>query len=96
MLDPKQLEAIVEKVAEILPPGFGELPENAQKNLKMTLSSFFQKMDLVSREEFDIQSEVLAKTRQKLEVLELKVSELEASYLSPVSERAYRVQDVDL
>lgn len=78
MLDPKQLESMVEKISEILPPGFGELPENVKKNLKMTLSSVFQKMDLVSREEFDIQSAVLAKTRQKLEALERKVSELES------------------
>ncbi len=79
MLDAKQIESMVKKLSAILPPGLDEIPESAQKNLKITLSSFFQKMDLVSREEFDIQSAVLAKTRQKLEDLERKVSELETS-----------------
>lgn len=79
MINSSQLESLVTKISEALPPGLGELPENIQKNLKMTLSSIFQKMDLVSREEFDIQSQVLAKTRQKLEALEKKVAEFEAA-----------------
>ena len=79
MLNPSQLESLVNKVTEVLPTGLGEVPENMQKNLKMTLSSVFQKMDLVSREEFDIQTQVLAKTRQKLEALEKQVAELESS-----------------
>lgn len=78
MLDPKQLESLVEKISEVLPEGLGSLPENAQKNLKMTLSSGLQKMDLVSREEFDVQTAVLAKTREKLEALERKLAELES------------------
>lgn len=77
MLNPKQLESLVEKISEVLPEGLSRLPENAQKNLKMTLSSSLQKMDLVSREEFDVQTAVLARTREKLEVLERKVAELE-------------------
>lgn len=79
MINSSQLESLVTKISEALPPGLGELPENIQKNLKMTLSSIFQKMDLVSREEFDIQTQVLAKTRQKLEALERKVAEFEAA-----------------
>lgn len=79
MLDAKQLESLVEKISDVLPPGLGELPENAQQNLKMTLASVLQKMDLVSREEFDVQTAVLAKTRAKLEALEKKVSQLEQS-----------------
>ncbi|BBP44255.1 accessory factor UbiK family protein [Thiosulfativibrio zosterae] len=79
MLNPSQLESLVNKVTEVLPAGLGEVPENMQKNLKMTLSSVFQKMDLVSREEFDIQTQVLAKTRQKLEALEKQVAELESN-----------------
>lgn len=78
MLNPSQLESIVTKISESLPPGLGELPENMQKNLKMTLSAVFQKMDLVSREEFDVQTQVLAKTRQKLDALEKKVAEFES------------------
>ena len=51
---------------------------DAQKNLKAMLAQGFAKMDLVTREEFDIQAQVLAKTRAKLEALELRMSDLEA------------------
>ncbi|MEO6352849.1 MAG: accessory factor UbiK family protein [Oxalobacteraceae bacterium] len=49
-----------------------------EKNVKAVLSQGFSKMDLVTREEFDIQTQVLAKTRAKLEALEARVAELEA------------------
>jgi BMFP domain-containing protein YqiC len=49
-----------------------------EKNLKALMSQGFTKLDLLTREEFDIQTEVLAKTRAKLEQLEARVAELEA------------------
>ncbi len=49
-----------------------------EKNLKAMMSQGFAKLDLVTREEFDIQAQVLAKTRSKLEALELRIAELEA------------------
>ena len=70
MINSKQITELVEAVASAIPEQLGSLPENAQKNLNATLSSVFKKMDLVTREEFDIQTQVLAKTRQKLERLE--------------------------
>jgi BMFP domain-containing protein YqiC len=48
-----------------------------EKNLKALLASFFGRLDLVTREEFDVQREVLARTRAKLQELEAKVAELE-------------------
>ena len=48
-----------------------------QKNLKAALTQAFTRMDLVTREEFDIQSQVLARTREKLTQLEARVAELE-------------------
>ena len=48
-----------------------------QKNLKAMLSQTFARMDLVTREEFDLQAQVLARTREKLAALEARVSELE-------------------
>jgi len=77
MLNPAQLESVAKKVAEIVPPGLGEVPEGIQSQVKGILSGAFEKMDLVSREEFDIQKGVLAKTRKKLEDLEKQVAELE-------------------
>ena len=49
-----------------------------EKNIDALLKSMFTKMELVTREEFDVQTEVLKRTRQKLEELEKKLSEIEA------------------
>lgn len=52
--------------------------KDIEKNMKAMMTQGFSKLDLVTREEFDIQMQVLAKTRAKLEVLEARVAELEA------------------
>ena len=52
--------------------------KDIEKNVKSMMSQGFSKLDLVTREEFDVQSQVLAKTRSKLEALEQRVAELEA------------------
>jgi len=52
--------------------------KDLEKNVKAFMSQGFAKLDLVTREEFDIQAQVLAKTREKLEALEKRVAELEA------------------
>ena len=49
-----------------------------EKNLKALLASFFSRLDLVTREEFDVQREVLSRTRAKLQELEAKLAEMEA------------------
>ena len=56
--------------------------KDIEKNVKGLMQQGFQKMDLVTREEFDIQVQVLAKTRAKLEDLEAKIAALEAKLLS--------------
>src|SRR5207247_109262 len=57
--------------------------KDIEKNVKAMLSSGFSKLDLVTREEFDVQAQVLATTREKLEALEARVSELEAQMKRP-------------
>jgi len=52
--------------------------KDIEKNVKAMLTQGLAKLDLVTREEFDIQMQVLAKTREKLEALEARVAELEA------------------
>lgn len=52
--------------------------KDIEKNVKAMLTQGFSRLDLVTREEFDIQTQVLAKTRTKLEALEARVAELEA------------------
>ena len=80
MLNATQIEEMAKKIAEVVPQGFGKIPSSVQDQVKAVLSRSFEKMDLVSRQEFDIQMGVLAKTRAKLEALEKVVAELEASH----------------
>jgi BMFP domain-containing protein YqiC len=77
MIDPKTLDALVKKIAEGLPAGFGQVHEDLRNNLHAAVSAALARMDLVSRDEFDVQSAVLARTREKLTALEAKVTELE-------------------
>jgi BMFP domain-containing protein YqiC len=56
--------------------------KDIEKNVKAMMTQGFSKLDLVTREEFDIQNQVLAKTRAKLEALELRVAQLEESLAS--------------
>lgn len=52
--------------------------KDIERNVKAMMTQGFSKLDLVTREEFDVQAQVLAKTRAKLEALEVRVAELEA------------------
>lgn len=57
--------------------------KDIEKNMKAMLTQGFSKLDLVTREEFDVQTQVLAKARAKLEALEARVAELEAAQKKP-------------
>jgi BMFP domain-containing protein YqiC len=77
MIDPKHLDDLAQKVAGSLPSGLQVLKEDMERNLRAVLEAALAKMDLVTREEFDVQSAVLARTREKLQRLEAQVAELE-------------------
>jgi BMFP domain-containing protein YqiC len=79
MLDPKKIEEVVTSLANALPPGLTAMQADVEKNIRSALSGMFAKLDLVTREEFDVQTQVLQRTREKLEALEQKVAELEQS-----------------
>ena len=75
MLNNEKLNEISNKIREIVKDS--PLPD-LEKNIDALLKGMFTKMELVTREEFDVQTEVLKRTRQKLEELEKKLSEIEA------------------
>ncbi len=75
MLNNEKLNEISNKIREIVKNS--PMPD-IEKNIDALLKGMFTKMELVTREEFDIQTEVLKRTRQKLEELEKKLSEIEA------------------
>ena len=77
MLDPKLFDDLSKRVADSMPRGFQALQDDLQRNLKAALEATLGKMNLVTREEFDTQQAVLARTREKLEALEARVAELE-------------------
>ncbi len=56
--------------------------KDVEKNLKAMLNQGFSKLDLLTREEFELQAEVLARTRAKLDALEVRVAELESKLKS--------------
>ena len=74
MLDPKTLEEIGTKVSALLA---NSPAKDFEKNAKAVMSGVFAKLDLVTREEFDIQAQVLARTREKMKALEARVEALE-------------------
>ena len=74
MLNNEKLNEISNKIRELVKDS--PLPD-IEKNIDALLKSMFTKMELVTREEFDVQTEVLKRTRQKLEELEKKLSEIE-------------------
>lgn len=75
MLNKNVIDEINAKVSEVL---HNSPAKDIEKNIRMLLSGAFTRLDLVTRDEFDVQQEVLQRTREKLMVLEGKVSELEA------------------
>jgi len=72
----QQINQLADKIESLLPPGLKQIKNDFDEKLKKLLQQQLTKMDFVSREEFDIQSKVLARTRQKLEQLEKKIAEL--------------------
>lgn len=74
MLNNEKLNEISNKIRELVKDS--PLPD-IEKNIDALFKSMFTKMELVTREEFDVQTEVLKRTRQKLEELEKKLSEIE-------------------
>jgi len=73
MIDPKKISDLVQKVVSNLPEGVQSLPNDIKSNLRASLQAQLQAMDLVTREEFDVQTNVLQRTRKKLTELEAKL-----------------------
>jgi ubiquinone biosynthesis accessory factor UbiK len=81
MFDPKSIDSIADRIAHAIPPGLNHFKDDMEKNIHGLLQSGLSKLDLVSREEFEVQKAVLAKTRSRLEALEIRVAELEKQLL---------------
>ncbi|ART82752.1 cytoplasmic protein [Oceanisphaera profunda] len=77
MLDPKKLEDIARQIQNNLPSGIKNMGEEAEKRIRSVLQAQLGKLDMVTREEFDVQTKVLLRTREKLNDMEAKLTLLE-------------------
>ncbi|MFT3761271.1 MAG: accessory factor UbiK family protein [Pseudoxanthomonas sp.] len=78
MIDLNHIDDLARRLSDLVPPGLRESKEELQQAFKGALQAGLSRLDLVTREEFDVQRAVLLRTREKLETLERTVAALEA------------------
>ncbi|MBN8716085.1 MAG: accessory factor UbiK family protein [Stenotrophomonas sp.] len=78
MIDLAHLDDLARRLSSLVPPGLREGREELQQNFKAVLQAGLARLDLVTREEFEVQRLVLARTREKLDALERQLAELAA------------------
>ncbi len=76
MLNPKNLEAIAQQLHNALPQSLKNVGNDLEEKFKQILQAQLAKLDVVTREEFEVQSQVLLRTREKLNELEKRLDEL--------------------
>ncbi len=86
MLDPKKIEDIARQIGASIPPKFREVADDVEAKVKAVLQAKLSALDFVSREEFDVQRQVLLRTREKLDALELQVQQLLAAQAAEKTE----------
>ena len=76
-MNDESIENLAKKLAEAVPAGLRSIRDDMEVNFRPVLRASLSKLDLVTREEFDVQEAVLARTREKLEALEARLDEME-------------------
>ena len=76
--DPRFFEDLAKRLSEAVPPQLAAMKADVEANFKSVLQSGLAKLELVTRQEFDVQAGVLARTREKLTALEARLATLEA------------------
>jgi ubiquinone biosynthesis accessory factor UbiK len=76
--DPKVFEDLARRMGDAMPPQFAALRADMEANFKSILQAGLSKLDLVTRQEFDVQAGVLARTREKLDALEARLADVES------------------
>lgn len=78
MFDAKKLEQVARQIHESMPQPVKDLGSDMDQKVRQVIQGQLNKLDVVSREEFDVQTQVLLRTRQKLTEMEQKLDQLEA------------------
>ena len=76
MIDNQNLNDLADKLSSVIPDSFKTLQSDVKSNMKAVLESSLRQMNMVSREEFDVQTALLARTLKQLKELEKKVEEI--------------------
>ena len=89
-METNKMKELIESILNILPQNTKEIKDDVKDNLKILLNDYLKKIDVVTREEFDVQKEVLLKTRKKLDDLEEKLNKwsltlIDQSYNQPLA-----------
>jgi BMFP domain-containing protein YqiC len=82
-IDPQTLDELARKLAAAVPDGVRQVQRDLESNFRSVLGAALGKLDLVTREEFEVQQQVLARTRERLEQLGARLVELEAALKAP-------------
>ena len=82
MINAKKIEEIAKQVTDSIPPSLKNIASDFEDKAKSVLQSKLSQLDVVTREEFDVQTQVLIKTRTKIAELEAKLAELEEKIVS--------------
>lgn len=84
MIDPKMFDDLARRITESMPASVRAFQQDVERQVRSTLHQGFERMDLVTREDFDVQAAVLERTRARLRDLEARVAALEGT--PPVNE----------
>ena len=83
MIDLKSIDDLARRLSELVPPGLKDAGADLEQNMKATLQAGLARLDLVTREEFEVQRAVLLRSREKIDALERAVRVLEAKLAAP-------------
>lgn len=81
MINAKKIEEIAKQVSDSIPPGIKNMATDIEDRTKIVLQRKLSQLDVVTREEFDVQTQVLIKTREKASMLEAKLAEFETKFV---------------
>ncbi|HPO25005.1 MAG TPA: accessory factor UbiK family protein [Arenimonas sp.] len=85
MIDLKAIDELARRLNDLVPPGLNDARADLEQNFRAALQSGLNKLNLVTREEFDVQRSVLLRTREKIDALERAIEVLEARLNAPSS-----------